>query len=59
MSEIKDKIEVVVVTKNGSKSPVNYIEYSELTGSDEVKQTVPDIVSKEHFSLIHSIQYIR
>jgi|SaaInlStandDraft_3_1057020.scaffolds.fasta_scaffold28814_2 hypothetical protein len=59
MNVISDEVEIVVVTRNGSKSVVNYIEYSELTGVDEKKQSVVDIVSEEDLKFLATTMYLR
>lgn len=59
MKIISDEVEIVVVTRNGSKSVVNYIEYSELTGVDEKKQSVVDIVSEEDLAFLEKTMYLR
>ena len=56
---ISNEVEIVVVTRNGVKSPVNYVEYSELTGADEKKKSATDIVSEEDLKFLATTMYLR
>jgi hypothetical protein len=59
MKIISKKLELIVVTRNGIKSPVDYIEYTDLTGADERKQSAIDIVSSEDLAMLEKTLYLR
>jgi hypothetical protein len=59
MKIISEEVELVVVTRNGVQSPANYIEYSELTGKDEHRKLVTDIVSEKYLSTMERVSYLR
>jgi len=56
---ISEKVELVVVTRNGFKSSANYIEYSELTGMEENKKAPCEIVSEKYLSTMDAVSYLR
>jgi len=59
MNIISSKVELVVVTRYGVKSPVNYIEYSDLTGVDEKRKLAGEIVSSENLAFLEKARYLR
>ncbi len=59
MRIISNRVELIVVTRNGIKSPVDYIEYTDLTGVDERKQSATDIVSSEDLAMLEKTLYLR
>jgi len=59
MDVIKNKVELTVVTRNGVRSYVNYVEYSELTGVDEKKHLVDHIISPSHADVMRKSSYLR
>ena len=56
---ISEEIELVVVTRNGIKSSVNYIEYSKLTDKKEYKKLPSEIVSEEYLANMRTQEYLR
>jgi len=56
---VSQRVELIVVTRNGVRSEANYVEYSELTGKEERQSDSSDIVSGKYLSTMASAQYLR
>ena len=59
MKSISDKVKLIVVTRNGTKSPVDFIEYTDLTGASEINQLASNIVSTEDLAMLEKTLYLR